>query len=101
MSRYEDLIATQERSCDALRTALETAIATIDALEFPLGSPADGYDVPHFVSILREMLPTQTASEMADAAADKVADDLPAIHGWYDINRDVAACELRWTGEAV
>jgi hypothetical protein len=58
------LIHHQQASCAELAVILETAAAGLAKLDFPLGYPAAGHDQEAALDLLRDLMPTQTESEM-------------------------------------
>lgn len=82
-------IRQQEADCAALAAALETAIATVGKLSFPLGAPAKGYYPDDIIGTLRDMMPTQTRAEMV--AATEVDPDVARLNTvgfWNDFLKE-------------
>ena len=71
-NEINDLVLDQRTACGALKVFLECVMAQIQSLEFPLGSPARGFDAEDFVSTLGDMKPTQTIAEMERRAEEIV-----------------------------
>ena len=66
-------IRQQQASCAALQAIIDTAIAAVTKLDFPLGWPTGGYDQPSALDLLSDLLPTQTTREMEDEEAMQMA----------------------------
>lgn len=71
----ETLLSAQEQAARRLRDVLTAAVAEIEQIEFPLGSPVQGYDVPDILSTLRDLIPPcdpLARHEAEEAAWDRV-----------------------------
>ncbi len=66
------MVRDQTTAVTQLSTLLTLAAQLADKMDFPLGSPTEGFDVDDIRAALREMIPTQTADAMWERASEIV-----------------------------
>lgn len=67
-----NLVHAHNEAATAFAAIVRTARAAINALDFPLGSPAAGYDLADIDATLEEWLTPRAACDIEDAARDEV-----------------------------
>lgn len=77
------LIRQQTAECTVLNTAIDTFIATVTPLTFPLGPPTRGYDVESILATAEEMRPTQTERQMAERTEELDAERRGNVHEFW------------------
>jgi hypothetical protein len=66
------LLAEQAASTASFRTIIEAARTSINALSFPIGSPAHGYDLLDITGALDDWLVARDPEQLEQAAEDLV-----------------------------
>jgi hypothetical protein len=95
-----DLLETQAVATAAFEAVITTARTTIAALDFPLGSPAEHFDLADIDGALGDLLVRRSDSDL-EAAAFEIADGEDAAEAatYADFRRGLAQDEL-WQGAA-
>ena len=70
------LVAAQCAAAERLAEILAVAIAQVRTIDFPLGTPAQGYDPDDILTLLRDMTPDLRTMipRWHEVAADRVAE---------------------------
>jgi hypothetical protein len=68
------LLAEQAAATAAFRHIVRAAIAAIDALHFPLGSPAAGFEIDDITGTMMDFLAPTDPQYLQDVANDRALD---------------------------